>query len=472
MNVRALHFDMKGWNPRPDYTLGFLPVLAGFGYNALLVEFEDRFPYDAFPAMRHPAGWTKEDFRSLNRRARELGIRVIPLLQCAGHLDYFLKYPEYRELRDEGSTYQWKFDTEETFGVWKTMTDELLEVFPDGEYFHVGADEAALRNQSHFTAYYRHVTRCVEYLRAKDRKVLLWDDVFRHHPWEETEALLRSVIPVVWQYREVNEELAAPFVRAGIEFWGASAVQNCYNFRGLPKIAGQFDNIDRWAEVNAKYPSAGHIGTLWGKVQCQYPISPTGLPQSVIGIAYLAKTLSGGKIQDRSLFFRELAADFFGAPGAPLEKMAENLCNEPDKAAPILNELRSKTAQHGEIPEIWEIFNEVDQVFAYADSCFGTNAGLLTGYRAGTIPPKITDNFLDGVRILRERVAELSPRLDSVLSKFFHPSLIQEFREQRFTALLEENDRWETVLRQAQARWNEKEQIRENPPKTEKAQCL
>ena len=449
MNVRALHFDMKGWNPLPEYTRGFLPILAGFGYNALLIEFEDRFPFEAFPAMRHPAGWNKEDFRDLNRCARELGITVIPLLQSVGHLDYFLKYPEHRHLREGDSTYQWRFGAPEVFEAWTTMADELLEVFPDCEYFHIGADEAELHGESHFSEYLHHVESCAGYLRGRNKKTLLWDDVFRNHPREGTENLLDTVIPVVWQYHNVDEKLILPFVRSGAEFWGASAVQNCYNFRGLPKIAEQLDNIDQWAEVNAKYNPSGHIGTIWGKVQCQYPVSPTGFPHSLTGIAYLGKTLLHGKINDRSQFFRELAEDFFGAPGAPLEESVLNFCYEPEKAERALSGLRKAAVRHGDILEIWEVFNAVDVVFSYADFCFNTNAGLLRGYRAGTLPRKITSNFLDGVRILRERVAALGPRLDLVLAPYFHSALVKEYKEERFTALLEENDHWEKIIRLA-----------------------
>ena len=90
MNVRCLHLDMKSLFPKADYLLSLLERFAEMGYTHILLEFEDKFPFDAFPDSTHPAAYTKAEFRAVAAKCRELGIGVIPLLQSAGHLDYFL----------------------------------------------------------------------------------------------------------------------------------------------------------------------------------------------------------------------------------------------------------------------------------------------------------------------------------------------------------------------------------------------
>lgn len=44
LSMRILHFDMKAMISRAHFMLELLPEISAMGYNALLVEFEDKFP--------------------------------------------------------------------------------------------------------------------------------------------------------------------------------------------------------------------------------------------------------------------------------------------------------------------------------------------------------------------------------------------------------------------------------------------
>ena len=146
MKTRVLHLDMKSLFPKADYLLSLLERFADMGYTHILLEFEDKFPFDSFPDSTHPAAYSKAEFQAVAAKCRTLGIGVIPLLQCAGHLDYFLKHPAYRKWSENNDTFQWCLSNPETLDVWRTMTEEILEIFPDCEYFHIGADEVKLKN--------------------------------------------------------------------------------------------------------------------------------------------------------------------------------------------------------------------------------------------------------------------------------------------------------------------------------------
>ena len=116
MEIKAIHFDMKSMIPTAEYALTLVDELAEVGINAVLVEFEDKFPFDATRGTHHPCAWTKDEFRAFAKRCKERNIELIPLLQSIGHLDYLLKYPKFRNLRDggpEGSSYQWCLAIEE-----------------------------------------------------------------------------------------------------------------------------------------------------------------------------------------------------------------------------------------------------------------------------------------------------------------------------------------------------------------------
>ena len=106
MKVQCIHLDMKSMFPKTEYLLTELEQLAAMGYTHVLIEFEDRFPFEAYPDFARKSAYTKAEFRLVVEKCRTLGIGVIPLLQCAGHLDYFLKEPAYRKWSENGNTYQ------------------------------------------------------------------------------------------------------------------------------------------------------------------------------------------------------------------------------------------------------------------------------------------------------------------------------------------------------------------------------
>ena len=444
MKVRSLHFDMKGMIPKAGYMQSLTKDIASWGFNHLLVEFEDKFPYRCCPFARHPAAYTRKQLAALNSP----GLRVIPLLQCAGHLDYLLKYPQMRELRKDGKWYQWDMSRPEVFDLWRKMADEILEVFPDCEYFHIGADEVEMTGPGDFETYVRHVERCAEYLRKKGKKVIIWDDMFRKHDLSKLQGLLHKTIVQVWQYREVDEHLVRNLIEAGAEVWGASRIQEDRFYCGIGSQVKMRKNADDWTEVSAKYGLQGHTGTIWGRIQSTTPLCAT-LPQSMYMIAYLGESLTSGRKPNLTAFHRKLG-DWFGIPSKDIAGLAANFHYEPEAAAKFLKE----PSRHGDIMEIWRVLNGMDCLSAYINDCFSSNNAMFRLYREGGAPPKTTNNYLDGVRIIGERVEAMKQEIDSVLGKYFPPSLLEEFKSERFDSVLFWNEIQKKELLRAQKKFS------------------
>ena len=96
-----VHIDMKGAPPSPAYLLSLLPHFQAWGITGLLIEWEDAFPYSGpLEFLKGPDAYSLSEVEELLRAASALGLAVVPLVQCAGHLEFALKHPQLAHLRE------------------------------------------------------------------------------------------------------------------------------------------------------------------------------------------------------------------------------------------------------------------------------------------------------------------------------------------------------------------------------------
>jgi uncharacterized C2H2 Zn-finger protein len=456
LNVRCLHIDLKGMTPTFEYLLEIIRKLADLKINSILLEYEDKIQFESHPYISHPTmAFRREQVRELVEVCRSLGIDIIPKLQCYGHWDYILKHPEYHDLRGGGgaSSYQICPSVERSFEVWRDMMDELLELHGDSEYVHIGADEADLtlacplcNDQNRFNLYIKHVERCVDYLRERGKKVLIWDDVFRKHEIGDCNDLIKKAIPVVWQYRDINEEFITRLLEHGAEVWGASGIQiTDLRYAGIMPAKKRLKNINDWAQLNNKYGLSSHIATLWTRAQCQTP--PEGfLPGNFFSIALWAETVLHGEPVSIEEFSRCFPERFFGANAPELAEMSTFFGVEPSTVKDMLALWLGKVSKNSDVLDIIYVLNKLDCVLEYADYCFKSDMALYPAYLNSQTAVKINKNYLDGVRIVRERIAEVSSEMDEILGKYMQKDMLEEFKRSRFAAVEMINDLWERII--------------------------
>lgn len=452
--VRALHFDMKGMIPRAEFMIKLLPEIAAMRYNALLVEFEDKFPYRSLPEIVHPDAWSRDGFAAFRDAARANGLEIVPLVQCAGHLDYVLKHDRYRHLREgdppRDSTNEWCLtDPSEPVALFQRMVGEILEFFPECRYFHIGADEydctrrcSRCGGRDRFELFLDHVLNCNTLVRAAGKKVVVWDDMFRRHDSAKLRLLLKDSVPCVWQYVGIHEEFIERMCELSSEVWGASKIQNDPRYRGLGPQDAVMTNADDWAVMHRRYPLTGHVATIWGRNHGLSPLAQT-LPESFYMIGYQGRTLRDGGIADRAAFRREFAARFFGLEDMP---WIDDFGYRPEAAAAGLAAARTHAARNREILTVWEMFNRLDCLWRYCDDCFGSDMALYRNYAAMTAPDDLTFNFRDGVRITRERAEALRKSFREELASLFPPVLLEEYLSSRLDGMLAVNDFWGKLI--------------------------
>src|ERR1700744_4430500 len=98
--IGGIHLDLKGRPPTPPRHLQLLDLLHAAKINAILVEWEDAFPWTIDPRFRSETAYTPEQVKALHAKAKELNIEIIPLVQSLGHMETPLQNEDYKHLRE------------------------------------------------------------------------------------------------------------------------------------------------------------------------------------------------------------------------------------------------------------------------------------------------------------------------------------------------------------------------------------
>ena len=284
MPVRGIHLDLKGLPPTSKRLLQLLELLAQARINCVLVEWEDTYPWSRYPELRCETAYSKATVARFIGRADELGIEVIPLVQCFGHLQNVLAKPRFRHLRE----------LPETVGeicpsrpgareVIREMIDDVLETHGGRiRRLHLGGDEVwslgscpkcrrAVRERGKAQLYMRHVSPLLELLRKKGITPVLWDDMMRAWPMPELKKLSKATDLMAWSYRadpleRVKPEILDRYRAAGLTVWGASAFKGGDGaLKDVCDLPVRTANTLAWVKAAKKWGFAGVVAAGWSR---------------------------------------------------------------------------------------------------------------------------------------------------------------------------------------------------------------
>lgn len=207
---RLVHLDLKGAPPKISYFKQIFPLLKAAGANGILIEYEEMFPYwGPISGIKSDYSYSKDDVKAINELAKIHSFQVIPLVQTFGHLEFVLKLPEYRHLR-EVDMYPMALcpSKNESFTLIKNMIDQTVMMHPGIKYLHIGCDEVyhmgycdKCRMKDRDTIYTDHVSRVARYVRDKYNIIpIVWDDMLRNIGQDKLRQLGPLVEPMVWTY--------------------------------------------------------------------------------------------------------------------------------------------------------------------------------------------------------------------------------------------------------------------------------
>ena len=153
---RSLHLDSARQFQSVSVICQVLKLMAELRLNVFhwhLVDNEGwRLKLESAPGLENhflktPGYYTAGDIAEIRALAQSLNIEIIPEIDIPGHsigtLEYF---PQYACENADGVVGEFCLGNEEGKTFIKSVLDEVMELFPDSRYIHIGGDEAETRS--------------------------------------------------------------------------------------------------------------------------------------------------------------------------------------------------------------------------------------------------------------------------------------------------------------------------------------
>ncbi|MHA1699203.1 MAG: family 20 glycosylhydrolase [Promethearchaeota archaeon] len=390
LELRAVHLDLKHQLHSVEYLKDHVRMLARFKINAVIWEWEDKFPYEKRPVIKHPIALTRHETIELMELCQMYGIESIPLVQTFGHLEFVLKHEQYHDLREnKDMEYVYGESTleicplhPETMPLLKDMISDVMKYHPRSRFFHIGGDEVyhlgTCPRCREFVEkygkgdvkkglsklYIEHVNRVVAFVKGYGKRPMIWHDYLLKYP-EYLDDLDKDVVIVYWRYgRDKNpndfEAEMAIFKERGFDVLAASSVRSDFQY-AIPAYNVRFTNISELNRALLKIPEhvLGSLATSWAV--CHAPMETT-----TPGILYFAEKswnvdrsdYSSAKLED---FAIQTLKTYFKVPDQEVTKFKDIILlleqsTVPPKTAKdhqqLLNEIMKASSKWLELKKV------------------------------------------------------------------------------------------------------------------------
>ncbi len=215
---RIVHIDLKGPKIPFESFKKFIGILARWGINGVLVEYEHRLPYiplkNQFPASER---YTKSQLKELIAIAADNGIEWIPLVQSFGHVEYLSRLVGTEHLFENPDYPKQLCPLKRQVKKYlENLINIVCELHPESRYIHVGQDETfqlgfcpecreMVRKKGKIGFYLEHTGYVWETVKRYNRIPLFWADMFfTENRLDMLKEIDKGVIPVVWEYNDTD----------------------------------------------------------------------------------------------------------------------------------------------------------------------------------------------------------------------------------------------------------------------------
>ena len=167
----------------------FIRFCGALKYTHVVLEFWGMLQYDCMQELSWKHGFTKEQIRPIIKEANDLGLEIIPMYNHWGHASAGRVMHGKHVVLDQNPTLQtyfsedgwcWDIKNQKVKMLMRKIRAELIELCGDGEYFHIGCDEAynfqfTKENMDFICDYINEIS---EEMVSLKRRVIAWGDMF------------------------------------------------------------------------------------------------------------------------------------------------------------------------------------------------------------------------------------------------------------------------------------------------------
>lgn len=453
---RAIHLDLKGLTPNFPALKEFLERVAYYKFNAVVVEYEDRFPFECLPDVRGPHALTTETVKEFVTYAEQQGVEIVPLVQVLGHSEYILKHDSHRELAEAPDAPQQLCPSNpKVQKLVKEMVREIVEAHPHSRFVHLGADETwqlgqcqacrshgQKKNGKH-ELFLDHVLKYVRQVKAAGKTPLIWDDMLREMPPELVKKIPKDTGLCYWKYNGSGGQYKSDMLpelpkyrEGGFKIFGCSAIKGAGDFyTTVPAYRQRMENVDWWVEATETQSTsfAGHIATAWSRFNSLLtPCDP--LPALWPAALYAAERTWVGLGSSRESFERRLLAGFYGLRPESIEIAQAHYGiteNNARVAAETLAQAKRNARRNRDVLEFLELAALLE-VLNHERKAFTEQAGaMLPALEMGRAIADLVPRMKGKMPGWSRQIEYLRKELTRVLLKRFHKDEVDEFVQDR-----------------------------------------
>ncbi len=286
VETRGIQLDFKGVPPTFDRLERLVELFAELRFNTVMVEWEDMFPWEFEPRLRGQGHYTSKQVDRFYQRCEAVGLEVIPLVQCLGHMESLLKIDDYAQLRELPNRVDCLHPLHADAGqIAATLIEEMVDRSPGLRYLHLGGDEAwdlgrhpesqrFVENHGAAELYLQHVEPLLEMLNVRGIRPILWHDMMMEWSDQDLGRIGKQADLMVWGYRGTPEqnrhhhstEVLDRMRAQGVGMWGSSAYKGCDGtHRDVPDLPARVENNLGWAGAALPYELKGVVVTGWSR---------------------------------------------------------------------------------------------------------------------------------------------------------------------------------------------------------------
>lgn len=447
--MRCDHFDLRTVHPTFPHLLSYIEEMSRYKVNALLIEYEDKFPFRSLRELRHPHSLTEGQIRLLLDTAHNHFIQIIPLQQSYGHLEYVLKHPACLSLRElPDSVAELCPQKPGSYELVCRLIRDMAEGHPDSVYLHLGGDEVwsigscrACRETglSKSMLYIRFINRLAAFTLGLGKKPIIWHDMLKDATDDELKQLDKRITVAVWIYsgrrmEERSASLTARFQAMGLMVLGAPSVR-CWDecaAQNYPVAEKRLENMEAWINTTKKNSLKGLIFTNWSASLALG--NPYGLFETTRYLTFLAceRSWKPGScqttyparffflhhgIREKAFLQEELTlTDYYKIP-----ELYRPLCSRNEITARLLEVMRQyeEPAKSGlplqDLLFRGELFPENEEIITFLKEKFRENYEMFDKVKPlmqelfeELLPPHLTDLYLTSRFYLPEAYRRLA----------------------------------------------------------------